>query len=149
VEPNDRGFDRKLDEKLKRMRSEDVDALFRGENGEDPDDSHHHLGLRGMERDDLSQLTFAEIKYPSQYADAHAEIVTLLEGCFSNVRSGLQGDSWIWIVDADEKVAIDTFSSMTHQVKSYEAGPLVQKVINALRTKFDVSVFEHPREEWG
>lgn len=29
VEPNDRGFDRKLDEKLKRMRPEDVDALFR------------------------------------------------------------------------------------------------------------------------
>ena len=30
-EPNDRGFDRKLDEKLKRMPPEDVDALFRGE----------------------------------------------------------------------------------------------------------------------
>lgn len=29
VEPNDRGFDRKLDEKLKRMRPEDVDTLFR------------------------------------------------------------------------------------------------------------------------
>lgn len=28
-ELNDRGFDRKLDEKLKRMRPEDVDALFR------------------------------------------------------------------------------------------------------------------------
>jgi len=31
VEPNDRGFDRKLDERLKRMRPEDVDALFREE----------------------------------------------------------------------------------------------------------------------
>jgi hypothetical protein len=31
AEPNDRAFDRKLDEKLKRMRPEDVDALFRGE----------------------------------------------------------------------------------------------------------------------
>lgn len=30
-EPNDRGFDRKLDEKLKRKLPEDVDALFRGE----------------------------------------------------------------------------------------------------------------------
>jgi len=29
VEPNDRGFDHKLDEKLKRIRLEDVDALFR------------------------------------------------------------------------------------------------------------------------
>jgi hypothetical protein len=31
VEPNDRSYDRKLDEKLKRMRPEDVDSLFRGE----------------------------------------------------------------------------------------------------------------------
>ena len=30
VEPNDRRFDHKLDEKLKRMRPEDVDTLFRG-----------------------------------------------------------------------------------------------------------------------
>ena len=30
VEPNDRGFDHELDEKLKRMRPEDVDTLFRG-----------------------------------------------------------------------------------------------------------------------
>ena len=32
-EPNDRRFDRKLDEKLKRMRPEEVDALFRGDDG--------------------------------------------------------------------------------------------------------------------
>lgn len=31
VEPNDRQYDRKLDGKLKRMRPEDVDALFREE----------------------------------------------------------------------------------------------------------------------
>lgn len=36
VEPNDRRFDHKLDEKLKRMRPEDVDALFRDEDGEEP-----------------------------------------------------------------------------------------------------------------
>lgn len=30
IEPNDRRFDHKLDEKLKRMRPEDVDTLFRG-----------------------------------------------------------------------------------------------------------------------
>jgi hypothetical protein len=39
VEPNDRRFDHKLDEKLKRMRPEDVDALFRGEDEEEPDSS--------------------------------------------------------------------------------------------------------------
>ena len=31
AEPNDRAYDRKLDDKLKRMRPEDVDMLFRGE----------------------------------------------------------------------------------------------------------------------
>ena len=35
AEPNDRGFDHKLDEKLKRMRPEDVDALFRGEDDDE------------------------------------------------------------------------------------------------------------------
>ena len=37
VEPNDRRFDRKLDQKLKRMRPEDVDTLFRGGNGDGQD----------------------------------------------------------------------------------------------------------------
>lgn len=36
VEPNDRRFDHKLDEKLKRMRPEDVDALFRDGDDEEP-----------------------------------------------------------------------------------------------------------------
>ena len=36
VEPNDRKFDRELDEKLSRMRPEDVDALFRGGSDEEP-----------------------------------------------------------------------------------------------------------------
>lgn len=31
VDPNDRGHDRKLEQKLKRMSPEEVDALFRGE----------------------------------------------------------------------------------------------------------------------
>lgn len=39
VEPNDRQFDRKLDEKLKRMRPEDVDALFRDGDEDSPTDS--------------------------------------------------------------------------------------------------------------
>jgi len=35
VEPNDRGFDHKLDKKLRRMRPEDVDALFRGQDDDE------------------------------------------------------------------------------------------------------------------
>lgn len=36
-EPNDRGYDRELERKLRRMRPEDVDALIRS--GEDDDES--------------------------------------------------------------------------------------------------------------
>jgi hypothetical protein len=102
-----------------------------------------------MERDDHSQMIFAEFQYADDYADMHPRIVELMEERFSKVQSGLQGDSWIWITDSDEKVAIDTFSSMRHQVKSYSAGPLVQRVIDALRVKFDVKVLDPPVEEWG
>jgi hypothetical protein len=102
-----------------------------------------------MEYDDRSQLVFAEVHYPQEYADVHAEMVAVIRSQFSNVEAGLQSDSWIWIMDSDDKVAIDTFSSMKHQVKSYNAGPLVQRVIDALRTKYDVQVFDQPVEGWG
>jgi len=93
-------------------------------------------------------MIFAEIDYPESYAEMHSAIVRLMEGRFSRVQSGLQGDSWIWIAGASEKVSIDTFSSMKHQVKSRAAGPHVVKVIDALRAKFDVRVFDVPISEW-
>lgn len=93
-------------------------------------------------------MIFAEVKYPGDHWGEHARMVILIEGFFSDTRSGLQGDSWIWIMDGDEKVAIDTFSSMKHQVKSNTAGPHVQKVIDALRTKYDVEVFDEPVGVW-
>lgn len=94
-------------------------------------------------------MIFAEIQYPGEYADVHSEIVTFMESYFHNMQSGIQGDSWIWIMDGADKVAIDTFSSMKHQVKSCTTGPHVQKVIAALRVKYDVQVFDAPLEEWG
>jgi len=102
-----------------------------------------------MEKNDSAELIFAEIRYSGNHRDVHYDLVRILEGYFSNIQSGLQGDSWIWITDGDDKVAIDTFSSMTHEVKSYTAGPLVQKVIEALRIKYDVQVFDDPFEGWG
>lgn len=101
-----------------------------------------------MENGDLSQMIFAEINYPGDHWSEHARMVTLIESFFADTQSGLQGDSWIWIMDGRDKVAIDTFSSMKHQVKSYAAGPHVQKVIDALRTKYDVEVFDEPVSEW-
>ncbi len=101
-----------------------------------------------MESDDLSQMVFAEVRYSGDYRTEHAKMVALIEDLFADTQSGLQGDSWIWIMDGDGKVAIDTFSSMKHQVKSYTIGPHVQKVIDALSTKYDMDVFAEPRGEW-
>ncbi len=102
-----------------------------------------------MDYDDCSQMVFGEVRYSQEYDDVHAEMVALIRSQFSNVEAGLQSDSWIWIMDGDDKVAIDTFSSNKHQVKSYAAGPHVQRVIDALRAKYDVQVFDPPVEEWG
>ena len=76
-------------------------------------------------------------------------MLAVIRGHFTDVEAGLQGDSWIWIKDGDDKVAIDTFSSMKHRVKSYTAGPHVQRVIEALRARYDVQIFDQPVEEWG
>ena len=87
-------------------------------------------------------MIFAEMNYPGAYEDFHEVLSTFLAENFSNVMSGLQSDSWFWILDGEEKVAIDTFSSMTHEIKSEKAGPHVQKVIEILRSKYNVNVYE-------
>jgi phage-related protein len=92
-------------------------------------------------------MIFAEIQYQSQYENFHAELKAFLEKHFLHVESGLQGDSWFWIFDNGEKVAIDTFTSMKHQVKSPKVGEHVQKVIEALRLKYKVNVYDQPKLE--
>jgi hypothetical protein len=101
-----------------------------------------------MDGDDLFELIFAEIKYTGEYPDEHLAIVDLIESNFADTQSGLQGDSWIWIMDGGERVKIDTFSSMRHQVKSRKDGPHVQKVINVLRAKYEVVALDEPERVW-
>ncbi len=71
-------------------------------------------------------MIFAELEYQKHYSDVHAELLAVVDKHFSRVQSGLQGDSWIWIFDGEEKVAIDTFTSMKHQIKSAKAGAHVR-----------------------
>ena len=89
-------------------------------------------------------MIFAEIEYPEQSQDFHSRLDNYIRSKFPNVRSGLQGDSWVWVLDGEQKVAIDTFSSMKHQVKSSSPGPHVQRVINSLTAAFKVSVYVQP-----
>lgn len=92
-------------------------------------------------------MIFAELAYPGSYGDVHDELLALIRSRFSEVQSGHQGDSWIWILDGGEKVALDTFSSMKHQVRSSKPGPHVDAVISALRERYVVRVYAEPELE--
>ena len=92
-------------------------------------------------------MIFAEMEYQDEYCDFHEELLGFLNEHFSEVKYGLQGDSWFWIFDCEVKVAIDTFSSMKHQVKSERAGQHVQKVIETLQLKYKLKVYERPELE--
>jgi hypothetical protein len=92
-------------------------------------------------------MIFAELEYQEDYRDFHADLLTFISIHFSQVKFGLQGDSWIWIFDGEEKVEIDTFSSMKHQIKSHKGGRHVHKVIETLLLKYKVNVLEKPELE--
>jgi hypothetical protein len=92
-------------------------------------------------------MVFAEMIYESEYEAVHHELCSHLLRSFKHVESGLQGDSWIWIHDGAERVAIDTFTAMKHQVKSPKTGPHVQAVIEVLLKKYKLRIYEQPELE--
>ena len=55
-------------------------------------------------------MIFGELQYDEHYSEIHADLVALIQDNFAHVESGLQGDSWIWITEGDEKVAIDSIN---------------------------------------
>ncbi len=92
-------------------------------------------------------MIFAELEYPEHYSDFHDELVEFIQLTFPDIQYGHQGDSWIWITDSKEKVEIDTFTSMKHQIKSAHDGNLVQKVMATLSAKYKLRVYETPELE--
>lgn len=93
-------------------------------------------------------MVFGELNYQGDYADMHAPLVALIKPHFAHVQSGLQGDSWIWVVDGDDKVAIDTFSAMTHQIKCENAHSiLLKEVITVLSLRYSLVIYEQPQIE--
>lgn len=92
-------------------------------------------------------MIFAELQYEGHYGDQHEALVALLGQAFRQVRSGYQGDSWVWVMDGGEKVAVDTFTSLRHQVKSPRPGPHVQRVLAALQGAWALSLFDPPAWE--
>ena len=95
-----------------------------------------------------TQVILAELDYEPHYSELHDELVALVEAHFAETQHGLQGDSWIWIFEDGEKVAIDSFSSMKHQVKSAaQHGQLAKKVIAILSQRYRVIEFAEPEPE--
>lgn len=92
-------------------------------------------------------MIFAELAYDGTYDDAHDALVALLSARFADVTHGQQGDSWIHVRDGEALVAVDTFTTMRHQVKSAAAGPLVAQVLAALATRYALSLREPPEPE--
>lgn len=92
-------------------------------------------------------MIFAEMEYQRHYADIHDELVAFLGTRFSQMQFGIQGDSWIWIFEGEEKVAIDTFTSMAHQIKSSKTGPFVRKVIETLLLQYELKVYDESEPE--
>ena len=93
-------------------------------------------------------MIYADLDYAPHYSDLHAELVELIEANFAETQHGLQGDSWIWIFEDGEKVAIDSFSSMKHQVKSdSREGRLARNVIALLAQHYRVIEYAQPELE--
>lgn len=92
-------------------------------------------------------MIFADIEYQVDYCSFHEELVAFIHANFSHVQSGIQIDSWIWIFDGGVKVAIDTFSSMKHQIKSDVPGRHVQQVIETLSSKYRIKIYQAPELE--
>lgn len=92
-------------------------------------------------------MVFAELDYPEDYTDFHHRLAGHLHGAFRSVQSGLQTDSWFWVFLSEDKVRIDTFESMKHQIKSARDGLHVQQVIASLQSAFQVTVYPRPRPE--
>lgn len=92
-------------------------------------------------------MIFAEMEYPEEYWEFHEELKQYLSQHFDNVEHGLQSDSYLWIFIEKNKIALDTFSSMKHQVKSAKPGAHVQQVISVLQKKYKVNVYSTPDRE--
>ena len=92
-------------------------------------------------------MIFAELQYTEHYQGLHDDLEVFLRTHFRLVESGMQTDSWFWILDGGKKVAVDTFTSMKHQVKSASPGPHVDSVLRVLRSKYDLRVYDSPELE--
>ena len=92
-------------------------------------------------------MIFGEIVTEKNYCDFYPELLYFVQHHYENVESGIQGDAYIWIKDKNEKVALDTFTSMRFQIKSSQrGGTLLEGVINLLESSFSLYIYDEPED---
>lgn len=93
-------------------------------------------------------MIYGEIKSDQSYYDLFPDLLKLVQQHYSNIESGVQGDAWIWIFEGEEKVALDTSTSMRFQIKSDSInGLLVQEVISTLDEHYTLYIYDEPELE--
>ena len=93
-------------------------------------------------------MIYGEIISDKNYYDFYPELLELIQRNFENVEAGVQGDAYIWIMNENEKIALDTFTSMRFQIKSNRyGGTLLESVIQLLESKLSVYMYEKPEIE--
>jgi superoxide dismutase len=89
-------------------------------------------------------MAFAIIEHSQSYSEFYDELLDYVKRHFSQVKSGIQGDAWIWIMQDGQKVAVDTFSAMQFEIKSDDKSEFLQSVIDTIRRKYPVRLYARP-----
>lgn len=88
-------------------------------------------------------VIFAELE-----RDKFEEILACLMQHYPGIQSGRQGDDWIWVQIDDDKVEIDSFTSMQLEVKAKRRqSAVVQKLVNLMEPRWVLQVFDPPKED--
>jgi len=78
--------------------------------------------------------------------DHFDEILQTLSEHFKNIRSGRQGDDWIWIHLGEDRIEIDSFYSMELEVKGKRKHYMAaMQAIQSLDKSWILQIFDPPR----
>lgn len=88
-------------------------------------------------------VIFAELK-----REKFEELVQALTVHFENIAFGRQGDDWIWIHFANDKIEIDSFYSLNLEVKGkYEQQTKARQILQLLESDWILKVFDPPKPD--
>lgn len=92
-----------------------------------------------MDQDEF--VIFGELK-----REQFDEILQTLKEHFKNMDHGRQGDDWIWIQFADDKIEIDSFYSMNLEIKGKRKQCMVaMQILHKMENDWIIEIFDPPR----